>query len=63
MKILLNPTNNVNQRIPTDYVYNIVLTFIIAFAIIFIIYSSTPYSHCNVYLIKPTNQQTDKQIK
>ena len=56
MKNQLNPTKNVGQRIPTDSVYNIILTLIIAFAIIWIIYSLIPYSHYNVYLIE-TNKK------
>ena len=41
-----------NQRIPTSSVYDIILTLIIAFAILWIIYSSTPYSHYSVYLVE-----------
>ena len=52
MKIQLDQRNNVSQRIPTDYIYNVILTLIIAFAVIWIIYSSTPYYHYNVYLIE-----------
>ena len=57
MKIQLNPINldqiNLNnKRIPTNYVYNIILTLIIAFAILWIIYVSTPYLHYSVYLVE-----------
>lgn len=52
MKIQLNPINPNNQRIPTDSVYNIILTLIIAFAVIWIIYTSTSYAHYSVYLIE-----------
>jgi len=58
MKIQLNPINNVGQRIPNDSVYTIILTLIIAFAIIWIIYSSTIYSHYSVYLIE-TNKKNN----
>ena len=50
--------NNFNKRITTNSVYNIILTLIIAFAVIWIIYSSIPYSHYNVYLI-----ETNKCVK
>lgn len=49
MKIQLN---QMNKRIPTDSIYNVILTLIIAFAIVWIIYVSTPYSHSNIYLIE-----------
>ena len=52
MKIQLNSTNNVAERIPNYYIYNIIFTLIIAFAIVWIIYSSVPYSHYSVYLIE-----------
>ena len=52
MKIQLNQNSQNNLRIPTDSVYNIILTLIIAFAIVWIIYSSTPYSHYSVYLVE-----------
>ena len=48
-----NFTNNSTQRIPTDSVYNIVLTLILAFGIVWIIYSLTNYSHYSLYLIEP----------
>jgi type IV secretory pathway component VirB8 len=52
MKIQLNPINLNNQRIPTIIVYNIILTIIIAFAVVWTIYTLIPYSHYNVYLIE-----------
>ena len=52
MNIQSNQINLNNQRIPTSSVYDIILTLIIAFAILWIIYSSTPYSHYSVYLVE-----------
>ena len=52
MKIQLNQTN---KRIPTNSIYNLILTLILAFAIIWIIYISTPYSHYSVYLLEEKN--------
>jgi len=52
MKNQLNLINYNNKRIPTDFVYNIILTLIIAFAVVWIVYVSTPYSHYSVYLIE-----------
>lgn len=43
-------TNNYTHRIPTDSVYNVFLTLILAFGVIWIIYSITSYSHYNLYL-------------
>lgn len=51
MKIQLNPINLNNKRIPMQTVYDLILTLIIAFAVVWIIYVSTPYLHYNVYLI------------
>lgn len=45
-----------NQRIPTDSVYNIILTLILAFGIVWIVYAITPYSHYSLYLIEPKNK-------
>lgn len=39
-----------NQRIPNNSIYNIILTLILAFAIIWIIYSCVPYTHYTLYL-------------
>jgi hypothetical protein len=64
MQIQLNPMNNnvnTNQRIPSDSFYNVILTLIIAFAIVWIIYSSIPYSHYTVYLIKNKNENKKKE--
>lgn len=49
MKIQLGQKN---QRIPHGNIYNLILTLILAFAIIWIIYISVPYSHYNLYLIE-----------
>jgi hypothetical protein len=56
MKIQLNTIDSNNQRIPTDSVYNLILTLIIAFAVVWIIYTSTSYSHYSVYLIENNNK-------
>jgi uncharacterized membrane protein len=48
----LNLTNSTTQRIPTDSVYNIILTLILAFGIVWVIYSLTSYSHYSLYLIE-----------
>lgn len=37
------------NRIPNDCIYSLIITLIIAFAIIWIIYISIPYSHYNLY--------------
>ena len=42
-----------NNRIPNKSIYNVVLTLILAFAIIWIIYVSVPYVHYSLYLIEP----------
>ena len=52
MKIQLN---HQNQRVPNESVYTIVLTLILAFAIVWLIYSSVPYSHYSLYLVEPKN--------
>ncbi len=52
MKIQSAQINLNNRRIPNDSVYDIILTLIIAFAILWIIYTSTPYSHYSVYLVE-----------
>lgn len=41
-----------NQRIPTDSVYNIILTLGLVFGIVWLIYVFTPYSHYNLYLVE-----------
>ena len=40
------------NRIPNDDMYNIFLTFVMAFAILIIVYSSVPTNHCSVYFTK-----------
>jgi hypothetical protein len=52
MKIPLSQTNNQSVRIPSNGIYNIILTLIIAFSVIWVIYSLTSYSHYSVYLIE-----------
>ena len=52
MKIPLSQTNNQSVRIRSNCIYDIILTLIIAFAIIWVIYSLTSYSHYSVYLIE-----------
>lgn len=42
-----------NNRIPNNLVYNLILTLILAFAIVWIIYVSVPYAHYSLYLIEP----------
>ena len=42
-----------NQRIPNDSIYNLILTLILAFGIVWVIYSLTPYSHYSLYLFEP----------
>ena len=41
------------NRIPHESIYNIIITLVIAFAILWIIYISIPYSHYSLYLIEP----------
>ena len=41
-----------NKRIPNQSIYNIILTLILAFTIIWIIYVSVPYVHYSLYLIE-----------
>lgn len=41
-----------NKRIPNQSIYDIMLTLILAFAIIWIIYVSVPYVHYSLYLIE-----------
>ena len=40
------------KRIPNDNVYNIFLTLVLAFAILIMIYSLTPYKHYSLYFTK-----------
>jgi hypothetical protein len=42
-----------SNRIPHDSIYDVVLTLILAFAIVWVIYVSVPYFHYNLYLIEP----------
>ena len=45
-----------NNRIPHQSIYNIILTLILAFAIVWIIYVSVPYVHYSLYLIEPNSK-------
>ncbi len=45
---LINP-----KRQPSETVYNIFLTIILAIVIVLIIYYFVPYSHYNIYIIEP----------
>jgi hypothetical protein len=45
--------NHLNQRIPNESIYTTFLTLVLAFAIIWLIYASVPYSHYSLYLIEP----------
>lgn len=47
-----------NNRIPHKSVYNIILTLILAFTIVWIIYVSVPYVHYSLYLIEPDKNKT-----
>lgn len=42
-----------NNRIPHNSIYNLILTLILAFAIVWIVYVSVPYMHYSLYLIEP----------
>lgn len=52
MKNQLNQINLNNKRIPTESIYDVILTLIVAFTVIWLIFSLTPHSHCCVYLIE-----------
>ncbi len=44
---------------PNEHIYTFVLTIIIAFVIVFIIYSSVPYYHYSLYLIETKNNSNN----
>ncbi len=44
---------NKQKRIPSKSIYDIVITLILAFAILWIIYVSVPYCSYRLYLIEP----------
>jgi hypothetical protein len=48
------------NRIPHESIYNLVLTLVLAFAIVWIIYVSVPYFHYSLYLIEP--KQNKKKL-
>lgn len=45
-----------NTRIPNQYIYDIILTLILSFSIVWIIYVSVPYNHYNLYLLESNNK-------
>lgn len=49
-------TNIQNKSSQFEHIYNVIVTIIIAFAIIFIIYVSVPYLHYNLYLVETIKQ-------
>jgi hypothetical protein len=49
MKITLS---NKTGRIPHESLYNTMITLVIAFAILWIIWISIPYTHYSLYLIE-----------
>ncbi len=51
----MNLLNQKPQRIPSDNIYNIFLTLILAIVILLIIYTFIPFSHYNLYIIEPKN--------
>lgn len=48
------------QRVPHNEVYDIFITIILAFLIIWLIYVMTPYSHYNLYIIEPKDNNNVK---
>jgi hypothetical protein len=46
-----------NPRIPNETIYNIILTLALAFAIVWIIYITVPYTHYRFYLIEESNKK------
>ena len=51
----MNLLNQKPQRIPTNNVYDVFLTLILAIVILLIIYTFVPFSHYNLYIIEPQN--------
>lgn len=51
-----------NKRIPNNSIYDIVLTLILAFAIVWILYVSVPYVHYCFYLTK-ANIESKTELK
>jgi len=39
------------NRIPNDDIYNVFLTFVMAFTVVIIIYAMVPANHCSVYFL------------
>lgn len=58
----MNLLNQKPQTIQTNNVYDIFLTLILAFVILLIIYTFVPFSHYNLYIIEPQNNN-NKNIK
>ena len=50
-----------NQRIPNEYIYNIFITLILAFAILWLIYIIVPNSHYKLYLINTEQKPNIKK--
>lgn len=49
-----------NKRIPNNSIYDIILTLILAFAIVWILYVSVPYVHYCFYLTKTESKTESK---
>ncbi len=54
----MNFQNSKPLRIPTDNVYNIFITIILAIVILTLIYTFVPFSHYNLYIIEPKNNNS-----
>ncbi len=55
----MNLLNQKQQRIPTNNVYDVFLTLILAIVILLIIYTFVPFSHYNLYIIEPKNNNNN----
>ena len=51
-----------NQRIPNNYIYNLILTLVLALGVVWVFYSLTPYSHYSLYLIESKNKLSNNKI-
>ncbi len=49
------------QRVPNNEIYDIFITIILAVLIIWLIYVMTPYSHYNLYIIEPKDNNNLKK--
>ncbi len=45
------------ERIPSEHIYNIFITIILAIFFLWLIYVFTPYAHYNLYIIEPKNKK------